>query len=118
VCCGTFGLCRRRNRQSYTGSTFEAVIVYPSASVTVQGDFKTYNDIGDSGKTLYRRYCPNCDSMAEANVMPGLTIVLAGTLNDQRPTPLRWKSTAAAPSPGSMWTWSESAFPKCQGDHL
>ena len=78
------GLCHCRNCQRYTGSTFEAVTVYPSASVTVQGDLKTYNDTGDSGKALYRRFCPNCGSgvMAEAEVMPDLTIVLAGTLDD------------------------------------
>ena len=51
------GLCHCRNCQRYTGSTFEAVTVYPSASVTVQGDLKTYNDTGDSGKALYRRFC-------------------------------------------------------------
>ena len=78
------GICHCRNCQRYTGSTFEAVTVFPSASVSVQGELKTYNDVADSGKTLYRRFCPNCGSgvMAEAEVMPGLTIVLAGTLDD------------------------------------
>ena len=78
------GLCHCRNCQRYTGSTFEAVTVYPSASVSVQGELKTYNDTGDSGKTVYRRFCPNCGSgvIAEAEVMPDLTIVLAGTLDD------------------------------------
>jgi hypothetical protein len=78
------GLCHCRNCQRYTGSSFEAVTVYPSASVTVQGDLKTYNDTGDSGNAVYRRFCPNCGSgvIAEAKVMPNLTIVLAGTLDD------------------------------------
>ena len=34
------GLCHCRNCQRYTGSTFEAVTVYRSASVTVQGDLR------------------------------------------------------------------------------
>jgi hypothetical protein len=78
------GLCHCRNCQRYTGSSFETVTVYPSASVAVQGELKTYNDVADSGKILYRRFCPNCGSgvMAEAEVMPGLIIVLAGTLDD------------------------------------
>ena len=44
------GLCHCRNCQRYTGSTFEAVTVYPSASVTVQGDLKTYTDTGTPAK--------------------------------------------------------------------
>src|ERR1700761_7972503 len=78
------GLCHCRNCQRYTGSTFEAVTVYPSAAVAVQGELKTYNDTGDSGKTVFRRFCPNCGSgvIADAELMPDLTIVLAGTLDD------------------------------------
>jgi hypothetical protein len=58
--------------------------VFPSASVNVQGELKTYQDTGDSGQPVLRRFCPNCGwgMIAEANVMPGLTIVLAGTLDD------------------------------------
>jgi hypothetical protein len=50
----------------------------------VQGALKTYNDTGDSGKTVYRRFCPNCGSgvVAEAVALPGVTLLLAGTLDD------------------------------------
>jgi hypothetical protein len=77
-------LCHCRNCQRYTGSAFEAVVVYPSASVSLQGELKTYNDTGDSGQQVRRRFCPNCGSgvFAEADVLPGVTIVLAGTLDD------------------------------------
>lgn len=56
----------------------------PSAAVSVQGALKTYNDTGDSGKTVYRRFCPNCGSgvVAEAEALPGVTLLLAGTLDD------------------------------------
>ena len=59
-------------------------MVYPSASVNLQGELKTYNDTGDSGQQVRRRFCPNCGSgvIAEADVLPGVTIVLAGTLDD------------------------------------
>jgi hypothetical protein len=78
------GLCHCRNCQRYTGSAFEAVIAYPTPSVSVQGELKTYDDTGDSGQPVHRRFCPNCGSgvMAEVDVLPGLTIVLAGTLDD------------------------------------
>jgi hypothetical protein len=78
------GLCHCRNCQRYTGSAFEAVIAFPSSSVSLQGELKTYNDTGDSGQQVRRRFCPNCGSgvIAEADVLPGVTIVLAGTLDD------------------------------------
>src|SRR5215470_17035348 len=78
------GLCHCRNCQRYTGSAFEAVMAFPRANVSIQGELKTYEDKGDSGKPVYRRFCPNCGSgiIAEADVLPGVTIVLAGTLDD------------------------------------
>jgi hypothetical protein len=78
------GVCHCRNCQRYTGSAFEPVLAFPSAAITVQGDLKTYNDTGDSGKEVRRRFCPNCGSgvIAEGDVLPGLTLVLAGTLDD------------------------------------
>jgi hypothetical protein len=78
------GLCHCRNCQRYTGSAFEAVVAFPSASVSVQGELKTYNDTGDSGQQVRRRFCANCGSgvIAEADVLPDVTIVLAGTLDD------------------------------------
>ncbi|MGE5270529.1 MAG: GFA family protein [Thiohalocapsa sp.] len=77
-------LCHCKNCQRYTGSAFEAVVVYPSAAVSLQGELKTYHDTGDSGKQVRRRFCPNCGSgvIAEVDIMPGVTIVLAGTLDD------------------------------------
>jgi hypothetical protein len=78
------GLCHCRNCQRYTGSSFEAVIAFPAPSVSVQGELKTYNDTGDSGQPVRRNFCPDCGSgiIAEADVLPGLTLVLAGTLDE------------------------------------
>jgi hypothetical protein len=78
------GLCHCRNCQRYTGSSFEPVVAYPANAVAVQGELKTYQDTGDSGKAVFRRFCPNCGSgvLAEAEMMPGTIIVLAGTLDD------------------------------------
>jgi hypothetical protein len=77
------GICHCRNCQRYTGSAFETVIAFPEASVSVQGELKTYNDTGDSGQPVNRRFCPNCGSgvLAEVAVMPGVAILLAGTLD-------------------------------------
>ncbi len=78
------GVCHCRNCQRYTGTAFEAVVVYPGDAVAIQGELKSYQDTGDSGKPVFRRFCPNCGSgiLAEAEALPGLKILLAGTLDD------------------------------------
>jgi len=78
------GVCHCRNCQRYTGSAFEPVMAFPADTVSVQGDLKTYQDTGDSGKPVYRRFCPNCGSglIAEADALPGLKLVLVGTMDD------------------------------------
>jgi hypothetical protein len=78
------GFCHCRNCQRYTGSAFETLIAFPAASVSVQGELKTYDDTGDSGQPVHRRFCPNCGSgvVNEVDVLPGVTIVLAGTVDD------------------------------------
>jgi hypothetical protein len=59
-------------------------MIFPSANVSMQGELNTYQDKGDSGKAVLRRFCPNCGSgiMAEAEAMPGVAIVLVGGFDD------------------------------------
>lgn len=78
------GVCHCRNCQRSTGSAFEPVIAFPSPAVRVEGQLTTYQDTGDSGQPMYRKFCPHCGSgvLAEAAVMPDVTMVLAGTLDD------------------------------------
>jgi hypothetical protein len=95
-------VCHCRSCQRYTGSAFEPVMVFPSQAVQVQGDLKTYDDVGDSGKFVHRRFCPNCGSgvIADVDVMPGVTIVLAGSLDE----PAVFKSTQHS-------VWPEDGIP-------
>jgi hypothetical protein len=78
------GICHCRNCQRFTGSAFETTIGFPTSSVSVQGDLKTYAEISDAGRAVRRRFCPNCGSgvIAEADAFPGMTIFLAGSLDD------------------------------------
>ena len=78
------GVCHCRNCQKVSGSAFGIVVGLPQPAVSVQGDLTTFNDKGDSGNTLFRRFCPVCGStvMEEAEVMPGLVMVGVGTLDD------------------------------------
>ena len=78
------GICHCRNCQRYTGSAFETVFGVPEAALKIEGELKTYDDKGDSGGTVHRRFCPNCGSgiVADVTVMPGIRIVLTGGLDD------------------------------------
>jgi hypothetical protein len=50
----------------------------------MEGTVKTFRDVGDSGKAVSRHFCPECGSQIifEADVMPDLTFIQAGTLDD------------------------------------
>ena len=77
-------VCHCKNCQKGIGSTFATIVALPQPALSVQGDLKTYNDRSDSGKSLYRRFCPECGSsiMDEAEAMPGMVMILSGTLDN------------------------------------
>ena len=77
-------VCHCKNCPKGIGSAFATIVALPQPALSVQGDTKTYNDRGDSGKSLYRRFCPGCGSsiMDEAEAMPGMVMILSGTLDD------------------------------------
>jgi hypothetical protein len=57
-------------------------------SVSITGELKTFEHVGDSGRPVHRRFCPNCGSgVVNADPTHDLVIVLAGTLDD--PTAFR-----------------------------
>jgi hypothetical protein len=81
---GFVGICHCRNCQRQSGSAFAVVLGFPVAAVAVQGELKTYTDTGDSGKSLFWRFCPECGSSisTEVEVMPGMIVLKAGTLDE------------------------------------
>ena len=78
------GVCHCKNCQKGTGTAFAVVVALPKPALTVRGTLKTFNDRGDSGKALYRRFCPDCGSSVidEAEAMPNIAMIMAGTLDD------------------------------------
>jgi hypothetical protein len=60
------------------------VLAVPTPTLTVTGTTKRFDDIGDSGKPTHRDFCPECGSTVTelADVMPGITMIGIGTLND------------------------------------
>lgn len=77
-------LCHCRQCQRYTGSAFEAGMIFPADSVSVCGELTTFAHPGGSTQTVRRRFCPNCGSgvVNELDAIPSAIIVLAGTLDD------------------------------------
>jgi hypothetical protein len=66
------------------GSAFSVVVALPTPALTVRRTLQTFTGRGDSGKATYRRFCPACGSalIDEAETMPNITMILAGTLDD------------------------------------
>jgi hypothetical protein len=77
-------VCHCKNCQKQAGTAFSIVVAIPKPALSMQGTVKTFNDRGDSGKPVYRRFCPECGSpiLSEANALPGVAIIKAGTLDD------------------------------------
>jgi hypothetical protein len=78
------GVCHCRNCQKASGSAFACVVGIPQPALSLQGTLQTYTDKGDTGKAMYRRFCPNCGStvLDEAEAMPGIVMIQVGTLDD------------------------------------
>ena len=77
-------LCHCRDCQRFTGSAFAVVVALPKAAVTITGTLKGFAKQGDSGKAIERRFCPDCGTsvLDEAETVPGLVMIAAGTLDD------------------------------------
>jgi hypothetical protein len=78
------GVCHCKDCQKGLGAAFSAVVALPKPALSVQGELKTFNGRGDSGKATYRRFCPECGSSVidEAEVMPNVVMIMSGTLDD------------------------------------
>jgi hypothetical protein len=77
-------VCHCKNCQKQAGTFSAVVVAVPAASFSMTGPIKTFEDTGDSGKPVHRRFCSECGSpiISEVDVMPGLTFIKAGTLDD------------------------------------
>jgi hypothetical protein len=78
------GVCHCRDCQKRSGGAFSVVIGLPTAALSVQGETSSYRNTGDSGKSLVHSFCPACGSpiVGEAEVMPGVSMINVGTLDD------------------------------------
>ena len=74
----------KSGKEGVAVSSGESSAALPKPALSVQGTTKTFTGRGDTGKETYRRFCPECGTglIDEAEIMPEITMVLAGTLDD------------------------------------
>jgi len=56
------GVCHCTDCQRFTGSAFATVMGLPAAALKTTGTLKTFTKAGDTGKSMHRRFCPECGS--------------------------------------------------------
>lgn len=78
------GVCHCTTCQKQSGGAFSIVVALPQSALSIEGQTKSYAAKGDSGKANVSKFCPNCGSilLSEPEVMPGVSILRAGTLDD------------------------------------
>ena len=77
-------VCHCTHCQRQSGGVFSTNLAIPDAAYVQTGETKVFTDKGDSGKAVWRHFCGNCGSpiLSKVEVMPGLSLVKAGTLDD------------------------------------
>ncbi|BAY40131.1 glutathione-dependent formaldehyde-activating GFA [Nostoc sp. NIES-2111] len=77
------GNCHCRDCQRATGSAYASALLVPQSAVTIIGDVKYYEVIGESGSIVGRGFCPNCGSrLFSKPPIPELMGIMAGSLDD------------------------------------
>jgi hypothetical protein len=79
------GVCHCTDCQRFTGSAFGTVVALAAPALKLTGTLKTFTKSGDTGKSIHRRFCPECGSgiIDEAEAFPGVVMVNVGTLDDR-----------------------------------
>jgi hypothetical protein len=89
--------CRQCQRDSGTGHG--SYLTFPRAAVTVTGEAKSFDFVGDNGTVKARAFCPSCGTPVYMLFpsMPEIFIVRAGTLDEPERYQARmvlWTATA------------------------
>ena len=76
-------VCHCRNCQRQAGSAFSVIVGAAKSAVTITGELKTYEDHGESGGAVLRRFCPNCGAPVVSHIpaAPDFVIIKAGAFD-------------------------------------
>lgn len=77
-------VCHCSHCQKQSGTAFSIIIGVDRKSLHISGDLKCYEDIGNSGKPVYRKFCGNCGSpiISDVSAAPDLLFIKAGTIKN------------------------------------
>jgi hypothetical protein len=82
------GLCHCTHCQKTAGSAFSIFLVVAADSVRIDGELSAYDDTGDSGETLTRKFCGGCGAPIESAGRPleaqGVRVIKAGVFVGER----------------------------------
>jgi hypothetical protein len=93
-------ICHCPHCQKQTSSSFSIVVAVPKGTLEIAGQtLKTFDDLGESGLPVRRKFCGSCGSpiVSILDAMPDLEFIKAGTLDDTSwltPTMEVWCATA------------------------
>jgi hypothetical protein len=78
------GNCHCRDCQRATGSAFAAAVLVPVSAVSISGEVKYYEVVGDSDAIVRRGFCPNCGArlLGKPTASSNLIGIMAGSLDD------------------------------------
>lgn len=76
--------CHCQDCRKNGGSAFAALVFVPAASLTWQGETKTFNHSADSGSTMTKHFCCHCGSQlfGTNSARPERIHIKVGTIDD------------------------------------
>lgn len=76
--------CHCRDCQYASGGGYSTIVIVPRESIALTGELRGYEDTGDSGRVVRRRFCPTCGTpvLSEVEIAPQLGVIKAATLDD------------------------------------
>jgi len=77
-------ICHCTHCQRQSGAVFSTNLVLGEGDYRQTGETTVFTDKGDSGQAVWRHFCGKCGSpiLSKVEVMPGMVMVKAGTLDD------------------------------------
>ena len=78
-------ICNCKNCQRQSGSAYSVVVALPKGSIVMDAAVPdTFDDVGETGMAVRRRFCSSCGSpiFSEVDSTPELDYLKAGTLDD------------------------------------
>lgn len=94
-------VCHCINCQKQAGSALSVIAVFPRDGLSINGTLTLYEDKGESGLPVWRRFCGTCGSPVTSDTPgaqeQGIIFLKAGTLDDAHdlePTRHYWTSSA------------------------